>query len=50
MDVQKLPNVPRLHFLAVCDLPEIKKFRKKVQKNWICFQFLSHAGTVEEIT
>ena len=25
MDVQKLPKGPRLHFLALCDLPETKK-------------------------
>ena len=34
MDFQKLPKGPLLHFLALCDLPETKKyFEEKFQKN-----------------
>ena len=46
MDVQELPKVPRLHFSALCDLPETKK----IEKNPIFFQFFPYAGTVEENT
>ena len=42
----KTPKGPLLHFSALCDLPETKKF----QKIRIFFQFFPHAGTVEEKT
>ena len=35
MDVQKRSKAPLLHFLALCDLPETKKNRKKcLEKNF----------------
>ena len=48
----KTPQGLLLHFSAVCDLPETKKyFEKKFQKKLgFLFPFFSHAGTVEENT
>ena len=54
MIVQKLPKAPLLHFLALCDLPETKKIRKKIRKQISkksdFFQIFPDAGTVEENT
>ena len=41
MDVQKLPNDPLLHFSALCDLPETKKFEKKFKKIEFLYFFLT---------
>ena len=50
MDVQRLPECPFLHVSALCDLPEIKKIRKKFKKFGIFFPIFPQAGTVEENT
>ena len=48
MDVQKLPKAALLHFSALCDLPETKKFSKKNSEFFP--HFFPHVGSVEEKT
>ena len=41
---------PLLHFLALYDLPELQTISIFFKSQDFFFQFLSHAGTVEENT
>ena len=50
MDVQRLPECPLLHVLALCDLPENQKKSKKNLKSSEFFPIVPQADTVEENT
>ena len=52
MDIQKLPKGPPFTLSAIYDLPETKKYFKKIKKKFqeFFFQLFPDAGTVEENT